>query len=352
MADKQLKNKVKEITGYIPSQDCLAKMHKVHNQLKAKPYNDSNVRMVAKLGYIQNLRSGLAFRNTISKQNKLTYFTLKQTKQQAESIGLAEIRSKKQYDFAHTAYLKAYQKTFDIVKAHYDTMVKTFTRDKQLNAMGIRFNINALETLYMNNLKSEISAISHLINCPLTKAQLVEVGALVSKTRYLQSKAENETAQVASFRRMSLPYFDKSKKLNERASKLHVQLKSNIKLINRLTEVPLKDIEINTVNEITKRIASLNENIEALRNDADNAKATAETYVMRSKDASDAAAADKIAQEQANKKIASIVDRARMTEKSTQQDKWAAQLAANEEAEKILRKLAVKQARKAARKGE
>lgn len=352
MANKQLKNKIREITGYVPSQECLNNMNKVHEQLKIKPYNDSNVRMVAKLGYVQNLRSGLAYRNTISKRNKLTYFTLVQTKQQAESIGLAEIKSKKQYDFAHTAYLKAYQKTFDVVKAHYDTMVKTFTRDKQLNVMGIRFNITALEMLYMNNLRNEISAISHLINCPLTKAQLVEVEALVSKTRYLQSRIDSSNSQVISFKKMAQPYFDKTKRLNERASRLHTQLKANAKLINRLVDCSLKDIEIETVNQLASKISSLNNSIEHLRLEAENSKATAETYVMRSKDAGDSAMTDRIAQDQANKKIASIVDRARMTEKTTQQDKWAAQLEANEKAEKILRKLALKQARKNARKGE
>ncbi|MCQ3908171.1 MAG: hypothetical protein MJ200_01025 [Mycoplasmoidaceae bacterium] len=270
---------------------------------------------------MQNLRTGLLYRNTISKQNKLTYFTLVQTKQQAEAIGLAEIRSKKQYDFAHTAYLKAYQKTYDIVKAHYDTMVKTFTRDKTLNIMGIRFNPTTLHQLYMTNLKSEIKAISHLINCPLSKAQLASVGSLVSKTRYLDSRIVSGTNEANSFRAAAQPYFDKAKRLNEKVARLHAQLKSNTRVINRVIDCNVKDIETKELKELLARSDALSSSIEETKIQASDAKAMAEEYVIRSKDVMDSVTTDQIARDQASKKIESIVDRARLTEKATQADK-------------------------------
>ncbi|MBQ0045746.1 MAG: ABC transporter permease [Mycoplasma sp.] len=351
IADSQFKNNLKKAFNVNLAPNFMPTLQDVWNKKKAVPWTDNKIKLVAYLAYLQNLRSGLIYRNTISKQNKLTYFALQQTKQQAESIGLAEIRSKKQYLFARTAYFKAYQKTFDIVKAHYDTMARTFGRNKPLNIIGIRFNPETLEQLYINNLKSEIKAIGHLINCPLTKVQLSEVGTLVSRARYLQLRIETGTTQANSFRRMSLPYYDKAKKLNERAARLHSQLKSNIKLVNRLVETPLKDIEADAINNLLGRVDSLNKEIQQVRVQADDAKATAESYVIKSKDVADSVTTDRIAQDQANKKISSIVDRARMTQQTTQQDKWSAQLKANEEAEKILRKLAIKQARRASRRG-
>ncbi|XQP55240.1 MAG: ABC transporter permease [Mycoplasmoidaceae bacterium] len=348
LADRKLKSKIKEVVKCNISEGLWQQLRKANEDFKAKPFNDNNIRMTAKLAYLQNLRSGLQYRNTISKQNKLTYFTLLQTKQQAESIGLGEIRSKKQYNFAHSAYLKAYQKTFEIVKAHYDTMVKTFTRDKALNIMGIRFNSATLEQLFMANLKSEIKAISHLINCPLSKAQLATVGSLVSKTRYLDSRIVAGTNEANSLRTSAQPYFDKSKRLNEKAVRLHAQLKANTKIINRVIDCPVKDIEVKELKELIARSDSLSQIIDETRTQSADAKAMAEEYIIRSKDVMDSVTTDKIARDQASKKIESIVDRARLTEKATQSDKWTAQRIANEKADKELRRIAIRQARKAA----
>lgn len=352
IANANFKENLKKTFNLNLAPNFMANLQEAWNKKKSVPWTDNRIKLVAKLAYLQNLRSGLIYRNTISKQNKLTYFTLLQTKQQAESIGLAEIKSKKQYRFAKTAYYKAYQKTYDTLKNHYDRMSKIFGRHKQLNVISIRFSSEALEQLYIANLKSEIQAISHLINCPLTKIQLSEVGTLVSRSRYLQSRIDSGISQATIYRKMSLPFFEKANKLNERAAKLHVQLKANVKLINRLSETPLKEIETDAINNLIGKVDSINNSIQQLKRQADDAKTTGESYIIKSKDVLDSVTTDRIAQEQANKKISSIVDRARMTQQTTQQDKWTAQLKANEEADRILRKLEIKQARRATGRGE
>lgn len=277
LANKDFETKVREGTGMTCTPELKAGLMKANEEFKAHPFTDHEIRLLPKLAYLQNLRTGLSYRVEIARQNKLTYFTLEQTKQQAESIGLAEIRSKAQYDFAHSAYLKAYWRTYDVVKAHYDTMVKTFGRGKQLNIFGIRFDSATLNNLFMNNLKEEIAAIAHLINCPLTKAQLNEVGSLITEVRNLEDKMDNDEATAKAYRQIAKNYNDKAK---------HAQ-----------DDMTIAKYDI----------------------------------------------------AQANARIASIVARARDNEKALQHEKWMAQEAANEQAERELKEFEEKKARKQAK---
>ena len=129
------------------------------------------------------------------------------------------------------------------------------------------------------------------------------------------------TNEANSFRSAAQPYFEKSKRLNEKAAKLHAQLKANTKVVNRVIDCPVKDMEFKELKELIARSDNLSRAIEETRIQAMDAKAMAEEYVIRSKDMMDSVNADQIARDQANKKIESIVDRARMTEKATQSDK-------------------------------
>ncbi|MCQ2748391.1 MAG: hypothetical protein MJ223_04255 [Mycoplasmoidaceae bacterium] len=90
------------------SEDLIAKIKAESDKLEANPFNDSKIRLVAYISYLQTLRSGLKYRIDVTKENKLAFFELQQTRKQCESIGLGEIRSKEQYEFAHEAYYKAF----------------------------------------------------------------------------------------------------------------------------------------------------------------------------------------------------------------------------------------------------
>lgn len=277
LASPELKTKINQITKTNCNAQFMIDLATVNKKFKDSPFNPQAIEKTALLAYLQNLRTGLRYRIDIARQNKLVYFTLQQTKQQAEAIGLAEIRSKDQYNFARLAYFKAYQRTFDIVKSHYDTMVKTFGRGKQLNIYGIRFDSATLNLLYIKNLKEEIASISHLINCPLTKAQLNEVGGLVSKVRDLEEKIDSEKAQGLGYKQIAKNYLNKSKQVDDQI------------LVDK------NDINV------------------------------------------------------ANTRIASIVAKARNNEKVIQHEKWMAQEAANEQAERELRKYAEKRAKRQAK---
>ncbi|MCQ2957109.1 MAG: hypothetical protein MJ233_04780 [Mycoplasmoidaceae bacterium] len=320
--------------------------------LKEKPFNPHVIMKTARLAYLQNLRSGLAYRNSISKQNKLTYFTFVQTKQQAEAIGLAEIRSKKQYNFVRSAYFKAYQKTFDIVKRHYDTMVKQFGRGKPLNMVAIRFNPATLDLLYTNNLKAEIQAISHLINCPLTKTQLAEVGGLVSQQRYLEGKIQSNINQAAAYRKLAQPYFNKKDKLDERASDAYVELKANVKIIDKLTAGNYSGSQFGEIDSVLQRVHQLNREINRLNSQANNAKTIAYDYVNRSKAINDVISTDRLEAQETNARIVAIVERARYNEKVLEREKFLEQKAANEKVDAELRKIAEKKAIKEAKLAE
>lgn len=348
LTSPDLFKKVKDATDFAISQELMKDLQKANEEFKLHPFSDHEIRLVPLLSYLQNLRTGLTYRIEISKQNKLTYFALMQTKEQAESIGLAEIRSKKQYEFARSVYFKAYQKTYDLVKRHYDTMVKTFGRDKQLNILGVRFNPTVLETLYMNNLKKEISSIGHLINCPLSKAQLREVGALVSETTYLQSKIESSGAQAISFRKMAQPYFEKNKKLTKEAEEQYLELKAKAKKISQMVNGPLASAQLPAINELIQQADEINIAITNTKVDAADARDTGQGYIDRCKQLNDEVAEATQRRDNANKKIASIVEKARNDEQNIKQQKFEAQRIANERAERELRRLAEKRARRKA----
>lgn len=350
LSDNNLKNKICDVVKCSIHPGLWQQLRDFNEKSKVKPFNDHKIKLTAKLAYLQNLRTGLLYRSNIAKQNKLTYFTLLQTKQQAESVGLAEIRSRKQYDFAHIAYLKAYQKTFDVVKAHYDTVAKNCQKNKNLNITNIRFSPEALEQLFLSNLKSEIKAISHLINCPLSKAQLSQVAFLVSKTRYLESKISINSNAAKGFEAAAQPYFEKAKQLSGKTASLYAQLKNNTKTINKLIDCSVTDVETKELKDLLIRSDNLNKAIEEVRNQALNARTIAEDYMAKSKDASDRAITNQIAYDQATKKIESIVDQARLLEKTSQSNKWLDQQKVNEEAEKELRKIAIKQSKKIAKR--
>ncbi len=210
-----LKQKIEEETGTRCNAELVRQLHKVNDAFKAKPFNDKQIRLIPLLAYLQNVRTGLKYRDQISKENKLAYFTFQQTKMQAESIGLDEIQSRRQYKFAHTAYFKAYQKTYDIVKKHYDTMTKTFTKNRQLNIYGIRFNSKHLEDLYIRFLKEEIATIAHLVNCPLTHAQLTSINSLLMRKSNLEREIKNDQDEATECRALSKKYLDKAAKFNE-----------------------------------------------------------------------------------------------------------------------------------------
>ncbi len=352
LSSQLLRSKIRQATKANCNALLMQQLNEVHASFKEKPFNPHGIMRTARLAYLQNLRSGLTYRNNISKQNKLTYFTFVQTKQQAEAIGLAEIRSKKQYKFIRSAYFKAYQKTFDVVKHHYDTMVKTYGRGKQLNVFALRFNPATLEQLYINNLKAEIQAISHLINCPLTKTQLAEVGGLVSQQRYLEGKIQSNMNQASAYRKLAQPYFAKNEKLNDRAGDCYTELKANVKLINKLTAGGYSGSQFSEINDVLERVHQLNKEINHLNTQAISAKQIAYDYINRSKVINDVISTDRLESDETNARIAAIVERARYNEKILERERYLEQKAANEKVDAELKKIAEKKAIKEAKLAE
>ncbi|MCQ2748390.1 MAG: hypothetical protein MJ223_04250 [Mycoplasmoidaceae bacterium] len=200
-------------------------------------------------------------------------------------------------------------------------MVKTFTRGKPLNMIGIRFDPAITAQLYINNLKKEIAEISYLINCPLDKQQLQQVSSLVSKVQYLSAKVDAGSSQARSYRKAALPYYNKHRIETDKAKKLHLQLKANTKMLNKLTKNPTGDFEVNEINRIIQNVESLSYEIAATKQRANNAYKVADDFVTRAKDVAEDVVTNTVARDQAKRKIASIVEKARQTEKVVQRDK-------------------------------
>ncbi|MCQ3907517.1 MAG: hypothetical protein MJ219_01915 [Mycoplasmoidaceae bacterium] len=231
----------------------------MNSYLKAHPFNNREIRLVSKLAYLQNIRSGLSYRIGITKQNKLTYFTFMQTKKQVQEIGLDEIHSRKQFNLAHSAYFRAYHKTLQAVNKHYEQMFKTFTRKQPLNTIGIRFDSTTLANLYLRNLKEEVSQIAHLINSPLSKTQLEEVTQLVAKINKAKMNIADNQRQIDKIQ-SEMKHFDKN----------NINYQKNIK-----SDINKSKIYNNNIINERKYITKLQSKINTM---VSNARSVEETY--------------------------------------------------------------------------
>lgn len=182
---------IHNLFGIKPAAEVYTELRQMARALQEKPFNNREVRLVSKLAYLQNIRSGLAQRTEFARQNQLVWLTWMQTKQQVEELGLSEIQTKTQFDFAHSAYFNAYYKTYEIVQGHYDMMNKLFPRGKQLNPSVVRFDSGRLAQLYMENLKTEIGKVSYLVNCPLLEGELTAIKERMGQIH----KSEDEIRQ-------------------------------------------------------------------------------------------------------------------------------------------------------------
>ncbi|XQP55536.1 MAG: ABC transporter permease subunit [Mycoplasmoidaceae bacterium] len=284
---KELRTVLSATTHCSITADLIDKLKEVNNNFKKTPFSNREIRLVPTLAYLQNLRSGLHYRNAISKQNKLTYFTFIQTKQQQEALGLGEIRTKTQFNFAHSAYFRAYDRTQAVVRNHYNSIVKAMRKSEQVNISNIRFDSARLADLYNKYLIEEIGKLSYLINCPLNDQQSKEVNQLAAEVRKLEKDLDKNAKEAQSYR-------------NE---------------AKRCAQEPKKALES---KKYINKSKICNNNIITIRNNISKDK----------------------------EKIASIVASARSEENIMQREKWLARKLANEKAAKKLAKIEARKARR------
>ena len=136
-------------------------------------FDPSKILLIPKIANLQNIRSGLEFRNDIARQNALDRQTLLLTNEWAKSLDLPPIKNRKDFTIAYHAFIRAWEKNSFLIRDHYKNIFMKYSLDKKKNKnllfdiTSVRYNNVLIEQNYINALKKEIKDISLQIYKPL-----------------------------------------------------------------------------------------------------------------------------------------------------------------------------------------
>lgn len=136
-------------------------------------FDPSKILLIPKIAHLQNLRSGLEFRNDIARQNALNRQTLLLTNEWAKSLDLPPIKNRKDFKIAYLAFVKAWEKNSYLIRDHYKNIYQKYNADKRknkhfvLDIPSVRYSNHLIEQDYIKVLKKEIKDISLQIYKPL-----------------------------------------------------------------------------------------------------------------------------------------------------------------------------------------
>jgi len=171
--DPKLVALIENATKVKPDAEFMKVLKGHYKDVLAHPFDDKELALIPLLSYLQNLRSGLAFRYDIAVQNELDRLTLVSTEQWAKGLGLPAIKNQQQYEKARLAFIKAWKKVSDEINVHYDAMLKEYAYSKKADkdmiftVTDIKFDPSLIEQNFLKYLNQEIHGAADDIEKPL-----------------------------------------------------------------------------------------------------------------------------------------------------------------------------------------
>ncbi len=164
---------IQNITNHNVEMSLIFQLRNYYKTAYKYSFDPSKILLIPKIAHLQNLRSGLKFRNDIATQNALDRQTLVLTKQWAKNLDLPPIKTKKDFAIAYNAFIQAWEKNSYLIRDHYKNVFKQYKDIKKKNTNSpfdvtqVRYNNASIEQDYIRTLKKEIKNISLQIYKPL-----------------------------------------------------------------------------------------------------------------------------------------------------------------------------------------
>lgn len=171
--DPNLPLLIENSIGVKPDEEFMKALHDRWYKNRGYVFDSRNLALVPKLSYLQNLRSGLAFRYDVANQNELDRLTLVATDKWARDMGLPIIKTKEQYELARNAFLKAWNKVSREIHKHFDKCVEEYAYSKQadkdiiFDIAKVKYDVMSMENNYNTYLRAEIKKVADTIHKPL-----------------------------------------------------------------------------------------------------------------------------------------------------------------------------------------